>query len=169
VPILWGVSTHLAQTEGVTTPPTACPSCGAGVRAGAPWCTQCYFDLRPKAPEPPPVAPVPPTGVPRQPAAAPSYSTDPLNDPLPGQAPAPSAVPTWPCTTCGHDNPLDATACQACGAGFLAAVRDSEAPLLVVPGLGDLGRYSRAQRLALAAGVALSVAVVVLVLGLLLS
>jgi hypothetical protein len=29
--------------------PSTCPACGARVRAGAPWCTQCYAPLRPGA------------------------------------------------------------------------------------------------------------------------
>lgn len=58
--------------------------------------------------------------------------------------------------------------CSACGSGFLAAVRSSEEPLLVIPGLGDLSRYSRAQRLGLASGFVLCMAVLVVVLGLLL-
>lgn len=50
---------------------------------------------------------------------------------------------------------LSADVCVTCGAAFLAGVRDAEAPLLVLPGVGDVARLSRTAR----AGVALGVAV----------
>lgn len=43
-----------------------CPRCSAHVRAGSQWCTLCYADLRPAAPEPQP-EPVPTS----EPAVAP--------------------------------------------------------------------------------------------------
>lgn len=173
-----GVSPDLAQTGPVTDPTTGpaasdpvpagdaprCPSCGALVRADAPWCTQCFFDLRPApVPEPDPAPPV----VARVPVV-PAYP-DPLSAPLDGPAPAAEPVKGWPCATCGETNPFEATACVACGAGFLSAVREGEAPLLLLPGVGDLTRMGRGQRLALAGGVVLVFVLVTLVLGLLLS
>lgn len=103
-----------------------CPSCGGAVRAGDPWCTLCWTDLRPK-PAPPP-APVPRPAVPAVavPVAVPaSGGVDPLTAPLavllgspvaadPG---APSNV-TWPCVECGEPNALDLDACAVCTAPF---------------------------------------------------
>lgn len=145
-----------------------CPSCSALVRADAPWCTQCFFDLRP-APVPEP-SPVPPVAA-RVPVA-PSYP-DPLSAPIESaiDGPTTAVAPAkgWPCATCGEINPFAATACLACGAGFLSAVREGEAPLLVLPGIGDLTRMGRGQRLALAGGVVLAFVLLTLVIGLLLS
>ncbi|TAL20802.1 MAG: hypothetical protein EPN99_08795 [Frankiales bacterium] len=133
-----------------------CPHCRASIRPGAPWCTLCHADLRP-APEP-------------EPAPAPVVRpVDPLTAPaallgLPAQA---GAEPTWPCTTCGAANPIAATACTACGAGFLAGLRD-EAPLLEIPGVGDLTKMSRAQRLGIAFGAVVAFIVLMTLLSLLL-
>jgi uncharacterized protein (DUF983 family) len=130
------------------TPPgaTACLACGAALRPAAPWCTLCFADLRA--------------------AASPAAS-------LPGPSAAPAAVvgdgPSWPCSRCQAANPYQRDDCGICGARFLAAVRDDEAPLLVLPGVGDLSRLGRAQRLLLAVGVVLAVVVPLAVLTLLLS
>ena len=96
-----------------------CPSCGATVRGGDPWCTLCWADLRPQ-PEPvPPAAPAAPVTV-APPPAAPQYPTvDPLTAPLAtlvGDAPAPT--PTWPCVECGAANSFDLPACGTCTAPF---------------------------------------------------
>lgn len=143
------------------------------MRPGAPWCTLCHADLRPPppAPAPPPVAaPVAAgTGAPDH-----AHVVDPLTAPaeafgLPSRTPAAAdAEPAWPCTTCGHTNAFTADTCLGCGAGFLAAVRDNEKPLLVLPLVGDLVSMSRAQRLALAFGVVIALVLVLLGLGLLL-
>ncbi len=131
---------------------TRCPHCRASVRPGAPWCTLCHADLRP-APAPVVMAPV--------------------TVPAPVAAPRPAAPaegdPTWPCTTCGASNSLAHDACSACGAGFLAGLRESEGPLLELPGVGDLTRLSRGQRMGVAFGVVLAVIAVVALLGLLFS
>ena len=139
---------------------TRCPHCRAAVRPGAPWCTLCHADLRPPPPAPEPVAlSIPPT------ASYGAPALDPLTAPaaalgLPGRAqpaPAPPAgEPTWPCSTCGATNMLSADACSACGAGFLSALRETEGPLLELPGVGDLTRMSRAQRMLIAFGVVLA-------------
>lgn len=60
-------------------------------------------------------------------------------------------VPTWPCTACGQPNPFAAAVCAVCGTAFLATLRDGEEPLLTLPLVGDIGRFSRMQRLGLAA------------------
>ena len=151
-----------------------CPSCSATLRPGAPWCTLCYTDLRPKAEvevevRPGAVEPLP-VAVPVR-AAYGLPAPDPLTGPVPhpGGAPTTDVRPeaTWPCVTCGADNALTASACGACGAGFLACLRASEGPLLELPVVGDLGAMSRAQRLGLAFGAVLAVLALVAVLGLL--
>lgn len=151
-----------------------CPHCRGAVRPGAPWCTQCWADLRP-APEPDlPVAhPVagPPVAAPVALAAgtngarigAPPTATTAVGVDT-GRA---DGAPQWPCGTCGGGNPMELPVCAACGAAFLAAVRTDAAPLLVLPLVGDLARLGKAQRYALAMGVALVAMVVVVLLGLL--
>lgn len=153
----------------------ACPSCGASLRADAPWCTLCYADLRPKAapavqPDPMP-APVP---VPIFLAPTVAYGTpagDPLTQPLlaflpqgptqvpmhvpaqaaPAVAPVAEQVPiTWPCVQCGAANPMTLMACTDCGIDFLAAERSGNTPMLVLPIVGDIGQLSRGQRIGLA-------------------
>jgi hypothetical protein len=136
---------------------TRCPHCRAAVRPGAPWCTLCHADLRPPPPAPEPVLPAPAA------VAAPGPPFDPLTAPaarlgLPAAATAAPAGPgpSWPCTTCGAPNPIAADACLACGAGFLAGLRETEGPLLELPGVGDLTRMSRGQRVLVAFGVVLA-------------
>lgn len=153
---------------------TRCPHCRAATRPGAPWCTLCHADLRPVPAPPAPVAGAvgPPPAYASRPVTAPAF--DPLTAPAHelGLAPAPAepaGEPTWPCATCGASNPLTADACGACGAGFLAGLREADGPLLELPVVGDLTRLSRAQRLMLALGVVLAVLALTAVLGLLLS
>lgn len=59
-------------------------------------------------------------------------------------------------------------ACHACGLGFLSDLRSGAAPLLVLPGVGDLASLGRAQRMLLAAGVVLAVMLLTALTGLLL-
>jgi hypothetical protein len=113
-----------------------CPSCGGAVRAGDPWCTLCWTDLRPKPAPPPapvasarpapvtaPVAPVAPVAVPAQGGA--QGGVDPLTaplavllgEPLAADPGAPSAA-TWPCVECGEPNALDRETCGVCTAPF---------------------------------------------------
>lgn len=138
-----------------------CPTCSAAVKPGDPWCTLCYADLRPQAPEPPP----PPS------VATPSY--DPLSDPLEpattGLVTAPVAAasgPTWPCATCGAGNPMARDTCHACGMPFLSGLRDQEGPLLELPVVGDLTRLGRGQRFALAGAVVLAFLILTILIGL---
>ena len=152
-----------------TVGPARCPRCGAAVRDGDPWCTLCYADLRPPAPAAPPVPPAPSEA---EPGAA-----DPLTSPYPlveaGPVPSPEPldpeldVPTWPCAACGTANRLERDTCAGCGAPFLSGLRDTEAPLLELPLVGDLTRLDRSHRLALAAGVVLAFLVLTLLLGVL--
>lgn len=120
--------------------PARCPSCGATVRGGQPWCTQCWTGLR--EPEDRPV-----------PATAPA---------LPGPRPegATGGTPVgrgWPCGACGDLNDLARDRCAVCGAPFLAAGEGR--PALVLPGVGDVLALGRAQRLLLAAAVAVGASV----------
>ncbi len=61
--------------------------------------------------------------------------------------------PSWPCTTCGHENPIELDACSVCGTSFATVMRSDERPAevdpkdalvasLIFPGLGHrkLGR-----------------------------
>lgn len=138
-----------------------CPSCAATLREGAPWCTLCFADLRPATAPLPVELPVPTEAAYGLPAP------DPLAAAAPGPAPSVGPDPTWPCATCGAANGLTADACAACGVGFLAGLRETEAPLLALPVVGDLGAMSRAQRLGLAAGLVLAIVVLTALLGLL--
>ena len=155
------------DTEAELASPAAsarCPSCAATLRAGAPWCTLCFADLRPVAAPAPVELPVPGAAAYGPPAP------DPLTAPTAELAPAPTAAtpnPTWPCATCGAANGLTSDVCASCGAGFLAGLRETEAPLLGLPVVGDLGAMSRAQRLGLAAALVLAVVVLTALLGLL--
>ena len=79
---------------------------------------------------------------------------------------APSAEPTWPCSSCGTPNSFDRDTCVKCGTGFLATAHES-GPLLELPVVGDITRLSRAQRLALVAGVVFLFVLLTLAIGLL--
>ena len=139
-----------------------CPACSAAVSPGAPWCTLCYADLRPREPEavePQPVAvgasapaasaaftsPVEPVAV--APAVAPALlAPDPILD-----APVVSAAEVagreaafWPCTGCGARVPMEDDACSTCGASFLPG---DSVPSVSLPGVGDLRRLDRSGRL----------------------
>lgn len=121
-----------------------CPSCGATLRPDAPWCTLCYADLRSAATPVEAPLPSPPDEAvigPQEELAAAEAPPLPLTD------------PSWPCTRCAAVNPFSESACVACGARFLAGVRETEKPLLVLPVVGDVEALSRGQRLALAAGI----------------
>ena len=103
------------------------------MRAGDPWCTLCWTDLRPKPAPPPPPAPAPepvPAYAPATvaaavPVAAPAAYVDPLTaplgallgEPLAADPAAPSAV-TWPCVECGNANAMDLNACSVCTTPF---------------------------------------------------
>lgn len=73
----------------------------------------------------------------------------------------------WPCAGCGAANPVELDACAACGLGFLSGLRKTEPPLLVLPGVGDLTKLSRAQRLGVAGTVVLAVVLLTALVGLL--
>lgn len=137
------------HTPGLGAVTDRCPQCRGLVRPDAPWCTQCWTDLRP-APEPVPAPVAEPV------AAAPA--------PALARAPQPGG---WPCSGCGAANPVELDACAACGLGFLSGLTKTEPPLLVLPGIGDLTKLSRAQRLGVAGLVVLVVVVLTALVGLL--
>jgi hypothetical protein len=133
--------------------PDRCPACNAAVTASAQWCTLCYASLR--VPEtvpqtvPAEAAPVP---------VAPPYSAplppDPILDAPILDAPvfqAPPVVGTeakgWPCLGCGAMVPIEDNACSQCGRPFLPS---DDGPSLALPGIGDLSRMDRGQRLVVA-------------------
>jgi ribosomal protein L40E len=158
-----------------------CPACGAAVSAGAPWCTLCWTDLRPKpepAPEPQPTVPAA-TAAAVAPAAADSF--DPLTAPasllLADSAVRPEVdvdplitkaadvvlgTPAWPCQRCGTQVPLELTQCEVCGNSFLGGADAKFA--LHVPVVGDLVGLSNAGRYGLMAG-GVAVITLLLVLG----
>lgn len=73
--------------------------------ADADWCGQCYTSLR--APEPDPEPPRAPT----------------LTRPADGEA---TAGATWPCPTCGSQNPIELDTCAVCGTSFAQLLRQEE-------------------------------------------
>ncbi len=110
------------------------------MRDGAPWCTLC---LTPTAsPEPEPAAAAPAIAPVTAPADLPAATPPTL--PVPGG---------WPCSACGHPNPLGLSACAVCGSGFLARLAAEDAPSLVLPLVGDMRTLSRSHHLALAGAV----------------
>ena len=148
-----------------------CPSCGAAVRVGDPWCTLCYADLRPA---PPVVEPVVESPAPSQevgPLEEPSaYRPSPVGGPDPLTAPinvvaSPIAGPSWPCPACGTVNPMADDVCSACGRHFLAGARD-DSPLLELPVVGDITKLSRGSRFGIAFGVILAFIFLTVILGL---
>ena len=118
-----------------------CPACAAAVRAGDPWCTLCYTDLRPRQPEPlvaaggvvEPLERHDELTAPLQPGAplpAPSPATAPA--PVPAPAPAPVTVdptdplglrppmPRWTCPACASTPTFDELICPTCGHALLS-------------------------------------------------
>jgi hypothetical protein len=140
-----------------------CPHCRGAVRPGAPWCTQCWTDLRP-APEPAPAVEAPVVSPAVAQPAGPVAVVQPPEAAVTEDDDAPAV--TWPCSRCGQANALELSACSACGSGFLAAVRSDDPPLLVLPVVGDVGRLSKGQRYGLSAGIAFLAVLLVVVLGL---
>jgi hypothetical protein len=153
---------------------TSCPQCNGAVRAGAPWCTQCWADLRPPPPAAAPAEPV--ALVPGQPLAlgqdltgASAVSPAPRSGTGVGDGvDAEEAGVGWPCGLCEATNPLSLDACAACGSPFLATLSAQEPPLLALPGIGDVTRLGRGARIGLALGVVAVFVLAVFLLGVLL-
>jgi hypothetical protein len=81
------------------------------VSADAEWCGQCFTSLRAAIPDPAPVSPV---------VAKPAERVE-------------GAVPTWPCPTCGAQNPMELDLCAVCGTSFGQLLRQDEAKPTVSP------------------------------------
>lgn len=142
-----------------------CPHCRGAVRPGAPWCTQCWADLRPA----PGDLSERTVSLPEADAeASPRLRVEPAAPRGDGGSPTgPDSRPEWPCSTCGGTNPMELPVCANCGASFLAAVKSDAAPLLALPLVGDLARLGKAQRYVLASAVVLVALAAVLLVGLL--
>jgi hypothetical protein len=84
-----------------------CPNCHALVSADAEWCGQCFGSLRVVEPEPEPATAVPP-----------AIGTSPSS--------GPTGAATWPCPTCGNDNPIELDVCAVCGTSFAQLLRQDE-------------------------------------------
>jgi ribosomal protein L40E len=82
-----------------------CPSCGALVSADADWCGQCFTSLRPAEQEPAPG----------------------IDEPSPvARMATAGAGATWPCPTCGAENPIELDACSVCGTSFAQLLRQEQ-------------------------------------------
>ncbi|MDQ1746642.1 MAG: hypothetical protein QOD07_905 [Frankiaceae bacterium] len=135
---------------------------------GAPWCTLCYADLRPKpepAPAPQPVLEPEPAGVgapaasvsshrqlvdalgviPPEPLPAGTVLTpDPhLDAPIMKAADIRLAEPGWPCRHCGTVVPMAEDNCPQCHTPFLAPEDFVEVTL---PGVGNVRRLDTKMR-----------------------
>lgn len=150
--------------------PDRCPACNAAVTASAQWCTLCYAVLR--VPETVPAAPAAPAAsFPAAPLHGVAVQTELPPDPI-LDAPVIKAAPAvgaqakgWPCFGCGAMVPIEDDACTQCGRPFLPS---DEMPSLALPGVGDLGRMDRGQRLFLsltAAGVVTGLIVLLAFIG----
>ena len=79
--------------------------------ADADWCGQCFTSLRAPVPEPVSVAPEA-VRTPERPGGA---------------------TPTWPCPTCGSENPIALDLCSVCGTSFGQLLREEVAAPTVSP------------------------------------
>jgi ribosomal protein L40E len=93
-----------------------CPNCSALVSPDADWCGQCFQPLRAKAPAPGSSSESVPEAAPTsgKPVAA-------IAEAGPGEGGA-----TWPCPTCGSQNPIDLDVCAVCGTSFAQLLRQQE-------------------------------------------
>jgi hypothetical protein len=119
-------------------PSIRCPSCSASVPAGAPWCTLCYVDLRPRTATALLDRPVP----------------EGVHEPANGQD-EPGQVDAAPegtasglaCPACAAPVPVGADLrCPVCGTALLAD--DLAVDRIRLPLIGDPRAMSRAARLA---------------------
>jgi hypothetical protein len=117
-----------------------CPNCAALVSADAEWCGQCFTSLREAE------AGRAGTGAARSIAteAEPVAPEGPASERAQGSTRLPA---TWPCPTCGRENPIDLDVCMSCGTSFATLMRSGERPpqidparalrrSLIFPGLG---------------------------------
>ncbi len=121
-----------------------CPDCGALVSADAEWCGQCLSPLASGAEEGAHPGP--------EPVASSSGERELASNVI--SLERPGKEPSWPCPSCGHQNPIELNDCAVCGTSFAKLFREEEeatrdvepaAALLwsaLLPGLGHwmLGR-----------------------------
>ena len=95
-----------------------CPHCSALVSADADWCGQCFTSLRAPVPDP-----------------APGRTPDPTQEPVLARPDGPTdgARATWPCPTCGAENPIELDLCGVCGTSFGQLLRQEDAGPTVSP------------------------------------
>jgi hypothetical protein len=96
------------------------------------------------------------------PAPAPEPADAEVAEQLPGVVDPVLGSASWPCSVCGAHVPLLLDACSGCGAGFLTGAIPPTT--MSVPIVGDVSRLSKAQRFGLAAGLAIAIVVLFLVL-----
>jgi hypothetical protein len=98
--------------------------------------------------------PVPAPAAPALGAAA--LPPDPILDAPVFQAPpvAGTQAKGWPCLGCGAMVPIEDDACSQCGQPFLPS---DAMPSLALPGVGDLGRMERGQKIVVSVVLALVV------------
>lgn len=103
-------------------PTRRCPSCGGLNPPGAEWCGQCLTRFDAQSGDP---------GL--RPANTGARGAEHVTTAEPvrrGVFQVVGAEVMWSCTVCGHDNPLDAGACQTCAASFADVIRRDERPRL---------------------------------------
>jgi hypothetical protein len=166
-----------------------CRACGAAVPSDAQWCSLCFADLREPAPvrervsvtaaaadaepsadqaaaalngaRPDPDALL---GLSSSPAAATETAEAPVSgiSAVPALAKTPPEAAKWPCGRCGAKVPISMDDCPSCGAGFLSGASSPMSSRL--PLVGDVGRFSRNQRIGLGFGFAIVLMVVLVAL-----
>lgn len=129
-----------------------CPNCGALIGADATWCGQCFSRLEdePGGSRGAPEAPTPSAEAGSEGRAGQPPGTE-------SRSPNRMQPPTWPCPTCGFENPIAEDACATCGTPFSALFaegpnvariepRKALVRSLIFPGLGHaaLGRSADA-------------------------
>lgn len=140
--------------------------------ADAPWCTLCL------APRPAPKSEPVVVAAASASSLYPVITAARLGRPATGEgghdggaqdASAEAAERTWPCVTCGTAVAMDADRCPECGAGFLGVLAVA-APSLRVPVIGvDLAQRGKGTTYAVAVGLGLLVAALLVGLVLLLA
>lgn len=124
---------------------------------GAPWCTLCFADLRPKPAPAESVVASPIAAAAPSPAATPVASpiADPLDAPVMKRSDVKVATAAWPCPLCGAAVPIDSDLCTTCGGSFLGGVKPDVC--LTLPLVGNVLALGTGQRWALTAAAATAV------------
>lgn len=155
-----GVQDRAEAADNCPVTTARCPACGASVALGAPWCTLCYADLRPKpepVPEPAPepvsvgsiAAPapmvdalgvIPPAPMPAGTVLAPDPN---LDAPIVKAADIKLADPGWPCRHCGTVVSMAEDNCPQCHTPFLVPEDFVDVTL---PGVGNVRKLDTKMR-----------------------